>query len=288
MDVLNTSWQSFTGLIVEGKVTYTVLPPTSCQDDIKSGHLTITGPSVSNITANSALLTGSVSVAPIPPGCTYAARLVWGHPTVPFPNGAVEGLIPPSPLTLTDTALGLNASSDYRARIEVTKQCGGFAPTVCNGRPRVFRTSKPTCDLAITKTLSPNPLVSGQPATVTITVKNVSNAQCSPAPIPGAEVRDLKSAGLTFTAPPTPNTSAWLCSLNPSGDAGCVSPGGLWQVPGKFVTFTVKATVTAPPGSSVTNCATVSNGKDTNPSNDKSCVTVNVKKKFVGPKDSDG
>lgn len=116
-------------------------PKTSCEDDIKSGQLTITAPTASSITANSANLTGSVSVASILPGCTYTAKLVWGPvPTPPFPNTSATGSIPPSPLNLTGTASLLNPGSGYGARIEVTKQCLGLAPTVCNGPIRFFKT----------------------------------------------------------------------------------------------------------------------------------------------------
>ncbi len=71
-------------------------PPTSCQDDM-SGVLTISPPTVSSVTATSAVLTGTVSVNPIPSGCTYTARLVWGPlPVPPFPNVLATGSIPPS------------------------------------------------------------------------------------------------------------------------------------------------------------------------------------------------
>ena len=141
----------------------------------------------------------------------------------------------------------------------------------------------PICDLEIKKTISPTPLVSGQPATITITVTNVGNAigTCSPGPS-GTAVQDLKPAGLTFTAPPTASKPGWLCSLgSSSGHAECAAPG--LQLPaGYSVTFAINATVTASPGSKVTNCATVSSPSDVNPANNKSCVKINAKKK-IGP-----
>lgn len=134
------------------------------------------------------------------------------------------------------------------------------------------------CDLAITKTISPNPLVSGQPATVTITVKNMGTQPCPPGAFPGTGLHDPKPTGLTFTAAPVANQPGWSCGLAvPTGDADCANQSPL--PPGYSVTFTIKATVTALPGSSITNCATVANGNDANPANNKSCVTVKVNKK---------
>ena len=140
-----------------------------------------------------------------------------------------------------------------------------------------FTNSQPSCDLEIKKTVSPNPLVSGQPATVTMTVTNVGNAACPPGSFPGTTVQDPKPAGLTFTAPPTANQPVWQCSLGvPTGDASCAATG-LTMPPGDSATFTIKGNVTAGPGSEVTNCARVSNQNDTNPANDSSCVTLQVK-----------
>jgi len=133
------------------------------------------------------------------------------------------------------------------------------------------------CDLEIKKTISPSPLVSGQPATTTITVTNVGNAACLPGPISGTGVQDPKPAGLTFAAPPVPNQPGWQCSLGiPTGDASCGSPG-LTLPPGYSGTFTINATVNAPPGSAIKNCATVSNVNDTNSANNQSCVKIKVK-----------
>ena len=138
-----------------------------------------------------------------------------------------------------------------------------------------------SCDLEIRKVMSPNPLVSGQPATVTITVKNVGNLPCSPQSISGTIMSDdVNPASLTFTGPPTVNQSGWQCSLGVT--ASCVAPG-LTLPPSYSATFTINAIVTAPAGGSVTNCATVSNGNDIKSVNNKACVTVNVKKRKIGP-----
>ena len=137
-----------------------------------------------------------------------------------------------------------------------------------------------SCDLAITKTISPTPLVSGQPATVTVTVKNVGTGTCDPGAFPGTGLRDNQPTGLTFAQQPVAisqsgGSATWQCGNEvPSNNLTCATPNPL--PPGYSATFSIKATVTAPPGSSVTNCATVSNVNDANQANNKSCVTTPV------------
>jgi hypothetical protein len=47
-------------------------------------------------------------------------------------------------------------------------------------------------------------------------------------------------------------------------------------LPGFTGTFTIAATVTALPGTTVTNCARILSVFDTNPANNESCVTRQV------------
>ena len=148
-------------------------PATSCQDDLNSGKLTITGPAASNITPTSANLSGSIAVSPMPPGCSYTAKLVWGQlPSFPTTsNTLATGTIPPpGPLTLSGTAQPLSPSSTYGARIEVTKQCGGLTPSVCNGRTKFIETPKPPCkDVTINLSTGQNPNWTVSPGTVGVT-----------------------------------------------------------------------------------------------------------------------
>lgn len=132
------------------------------------------------------------------------------------------------------------------------------------------------CDLKITKTMSPTPLVSGQPATITLTVVNVGKGACSPTALPATILRDYVAAGLTFTGQLIPNRPGWSCGFEPpSGNAGCVNNETLPK--GYTAIFTMTADVTAKPGTSVTNCAQITTtGGDINPANDKSCVTKKV------------
>lgn len=133
------------------------------------------------------------------------------------------------------------------------------------------------CDLAIKKTISPTPLVSGQAATATITVTNVGNMACKKVitmtdPLPGGlKVLSVAQGG-----------SLWNCSVtgtNPPATVTCVWNAGLQPVPpGPMPLVTIIANVIVKPGTAVTNCATVSDpSEDTNPTNDKSCATVPVK-----------
>ena len=135
---------------------------------------------------------------------------------------------------------------------------------------------KGACDLAIKKTISPNPLVSGQPATVTIQVANVGNAPCegvttmTDGPLAWLNVSGVAQGG-----------SLWNCSTtppNPGATVTCRWDASIQPVPpGPLPTITITGNVTAKPGSSVTNCATVANPADNNSTNNTACVTVPVK-----------
>jgi uncharacterized repeat protein (TIGR01451 family) len=129
------------------------------------------------------------------------------------------------------------------------------------------------CDLTIRKTVSPNPVQSGQPVTVTLTVMNVGNGACGPDTV----VQDPPTSGLTVPSqsvsvnPPGPVT--WSCNISNNG-LTCVSASAIPA--GYTATFTFTATVTAPAGSQIQNCATVSNPNDINSQNNQSCVTLQV------------
>jgi uncharacterized repeat protein (TIGR01451 family) len=144
---------------------------------------------------------------------------------------------------------------------------------VCIGVPVAPPVEK--CDLAMRKSVSPNPATSGQPVTIALTVTNVGTGLCRLDTV----VQDPRPAGLTFTAAPVTNQPGWACSL-PGGNASCVTAGPLPS--GYTATFTSTATVTASPGGTITNCATVSNPADINPANNQSCATIRVQR-GVGP-----
>jgi uncharacterized repeat protein (TIGR01451 family) len=131
------------------------------------------------------------------------------------------------------------------------------------------------CDLTIEKTGDPPQPSSGHQVFFNITMKNVGTGPCGPETV----VQDPRPQGLTFTAPPVANQPGWACSL-PGGNASCVTAGTL--PPGYTARFTFPAIVTAPPGGTSTNCATVSNRADSNPASNQSCATIQVQR-GVGP-----
>lgn len=135
------------------------------------------------------------------------------------------------------------------------------------------------CDLQIRKTVSPNPVNSGQPVTVTLTVTNVGNGPCGPDTV----VQDPPTPGLSITSPPalvsqSGGTATWSC-LSLAGNVQCVTGSTLPAGYSATFTFTATPTVAPPPGGSVNiqNCATVTNPNDTNPANNQSCVTITVR-----------
>ena len=135
----------------------------------------------------------------------------------------------------------------------------------------------PTCDLAITKSVNPNPVRSGQQITITLTVTNVGTGPCPPGAFPGTIVRDNQPAGLAFTPGlVAASQPGWQCGFEiPTPNLTCATPNQLSS--GYTVTFTFSGTtVTATPGSVIQNCATVTNQNDANPANNQSCVSIPV------------
>ncbi len=138
-----------------------------------------------------------------------------------------------------------------------------------------------TCDLAIKKSATPNPVQSGGQVTVSLAVTNVGAGPCSPGAV-AIQMQDIKPAGLIFNptvvvvvgSNPQPAAGPWNCSFI-GGNLSC--PNYSTLQPGYQVTFTFTATVTAPAGSTIQNCATVTSlPGDANQTNNLSCVTINV------------
>jgi uncharacterized repeat protein (TIGR01451 family) len=145
------------------------------------------------------------------------------------------------------------------------------------------------CDLAINKTMTPNPLVHSQPATVTLTVWNNANATCGGSGSPvTTTVTDNIPAGLTAPGPSPGYTVAssgvWLCSFSsalPLAGPGTITCTTSTPIPpttqlNPFATITIPVTVTALPPQTVANCASVANPLDQNPANNQSCLKVPV------------
>ena len=137
-----------------------------------------------------------------------------------------------------------------------------YAHHVVFGNRRVGR-----CDLGVTKSVSPSPVVSGQQATVTITVTNLGTDNCRGP----TTVKDVLPAGLTFVSASAP--PGWTCS-HTGGTVTCIYSGSLPA--GSVSTITIRVNVTAKPGATLENCAEVINTNDTNPANNKHCIKIRV------------
>jgi len=131
------------------------------------------------------------------------------------------------------------------------------------------------CDREIKKTVTPNPVKSGDPVIITLTVTNVGTAPCPV--VPGINVADPQPSGLTFQPPVSANNPGWSCGFSgPGVIAFCTATSPLLPGAANAVTITFTAKVTAPPGSQIQNCAEVTNVGDAVQTNNKSCVTINV------------
>ncbi len=124
------------------------------------------------------------------------------------------------------------------------------------------------CDLAITKRVTPDPVISGQQAMIAVTVTNVGNGSCSGPTI----VRDVLPSGLTFVSASAP--LGWIHS-HVGGTVTFTYLGSL--APGASATLMIQVNVTAKPGTTLENCAEVSNANDTNPTNNRACIKIGVR-----------
>jgi len=120
------------------------------------------------------------------------------------------------------------------------------------------------CDLEIKKEMKPNPLVSGQPATATITVNNIGAGPCHGP----TQVTESMPTGLTLVSATVVGGSCVL-STGVCNYAPAIPAGG-------SVVFIYVFNVTAQPGKSFENCAKLKNSEDTNPANNGACVPLTV------------
>jgi hypothetical protein len=159
-----------------------------------------------------------------------------------------------------------------------------------NNRVLEYDLPKGSCDLEITKTASPNPVPSGGLLTVSLSVKNIGTGPCKGV----TQVNDGPDPWLTG-APVLAGGSGWNCSVATGTTVSCTwdGPTGTQPIPvlaqQQLPKITITGNVTAPPGSSVTNCATVDNPNDPNlPSNltsanNQSCVKIVVQPTTAPP-----
>jgi uncharacterized repeat protein (TIGR01451 family) len=127
----------------------------------------------------------------------------------------------------------------------------------------------PKCDLAIKKTVDPNPPVAGQPFAFTVTVTNVGTGPCSPT----TTVTDNLPSGFNVTLF-NPNTGAgWVCTNPPN--ITCTNATLTLQPGQSSMVFAVVGILGIPPPP-IENCAELKNPNDTNPNNNKACIKVPV------------
>jgi hypothetical protein len=158
----------------------------------------------------------------------------------------------------------------------LTDQRGVHRPQPATGACDIgaYELQTTTCDVDMTKIVSPNPVQGGQPVTITLSVTNVGAGQCQGV----TTVTDNLPTGLQVLSV-AQGGSLWNCSVtgaNPPATVTCTWDASIRAVPpGPLPPITITATVTAPPGSSQ-NCATVTNTNDINTANNTSCVTIQV------------
>ena len=125
-------------------------------------------------------------------------------------------------------------------------------------------------DLSITKTDSPDPVTAGEPLTYTITVNNAG-----PSTAYDVKITDTLPAGTTFVSGEDGN-GATVCALVQPGtvvcDLGSMDPGT-----SEVVYLTVDTDPSLPPGTILTNTATVSSSTaDPNPANNTATSQTTV------------
>jgi uncharacterized repeat protein (TIGR01451 family) len=124
----------------------------------------------------------------------------------------------------------------------------------------------------VTKSGSPDPVTAGGNITYAITVHNAG-----PADAAGVVLDDPLPAGTTFVS--LSAAQGWTCSAPPAGGTGRVSCRDTLLPNGASATFTLIVQVNpgTPPGTVITNIATVSYTlSDPNPANNVATATTRV------------
>jgi CSLREA domain-containing protein len=193
--------------------------------------------------------------------------------------GAFEGSIPVPTPTPTPTPGPIPTPTIHIFTASVRfRPTPGPTPTLTPIRTPT-PTPTPFCDLQITKTMSPNPVVSGGPVTITLTLTNPGPA-CVEGPADTSEFQDNNFGGLAFTSVVS-STPPWTCTAQGSHDPVPFLCDDLTSNPlpaGYSATFVVTAAAPAAPGSTVTNCAITSYSVSGGPlvTVSQSCATIQV------------
>ncbi len=236
---------SFTYLIAITKPTIASVSPTAGSP---GGTMTITGTNLGNIT--------NVTIGGRP------APIISVSPTsvlVTVPdNGATAPACPAG--TPTGTPVNVGSPVDVTVTSSLTG-CSATAPAVFQYR----LPCKGAADLSISKTASPNPVVSGGVLTYSLQVNNGG-----PNSADNVVVTDALPGGTTFVS-----CTASQGSCTASGQVVTATLGAIGS-PG-FATVTIQVTVTAAPPTTITNLAGVSSSTpDPITTNNTANVTTNV------------
>ncbi|MCA1691860.1 MAG: DUF11 domain-containing protein [Actinobacteria bacterium] len=103
---------------------------------------------------------------------------------------------------------------------------------------------------------------------ITVKVKNIGGGACTASP---TVMEDPSQPGVTFLSVVRP--SGWTCQVV-SGTERCTM--ALAMAPLAEATFSIRAQITAPAGTTLTNCATATNPNDVNSANNQGCAPIRV------------
>ncbi len=200
-----------------------------------------TGPSFT-ISAPAVGGTGTITatVASLPSGGSATFTFVV-NVGASVPNGTI----------ITNTAMATSATTD---------------PTAGNNSATATTTVMPQADLSITKSDSPDPIVTGQNVTYTLTVSNAG-----PSDSTGVTVTDTLPANLTFVS--CNSTGGGTCGG--SGNARTVSFTSIPAGGSATITFVATVNCNVANGTVITNTATVAaTTADGNPANNSATATT--------------
>jgi uncharacterized repeat protein (TIGR01451 family) len=139
-------------------------------------------------------------------------------------------------------------------------------PNSANNSTTVTTTVIVVCDLAVTNSGTPSPVLVGGTITYTQVVTNSGPSNCSTATFTEAFPNNTTFVSLT------PVPAGWTCTT--TGPISCTNPS---VARGSTSTFPVVVTVTGPVGTIITDTATVATtSHDTNLNNNSATVTIGV------------
>ncbi|HZM87895.1 MAG TPA: HYR domain-containing protein [Blastocatellia bacterium] len=179
-----------------------------------------------------------------------------GATTVPTSNSCVASINATFPVAVPAGSVITATATDPLNNTSEFSQCF----TVAGGGP--------VSDLQITKSDSPDPVVSG--ANITYTIVVINNG---PDTDLGATFTDIIPVGTTFVSLTSPGS----CSTPPVGATGTVTCSLGALPPGGSAAITLVVNVNAAPGGTITNTATISGtSSDPNPINNSATAFTDV------------